>query len=1384
MISTENLAAFRRCLERGKPYFGPVMAAFQGNPVRHHHMDRLLKREVDRRGGKPLKILEIGSWAGGSAITWACALERHNDGRGIVMCIDPWRPYFELSTSDQTEGSDAYHEMQKALEEDGIYSLFLHNIKASGHERLIVPIRGKSDELLPILQQEGFDLIFIDGAHDYASVSKDLGNCSRLVVQGGIICGDDLELQHHQIDTVHGWEHRQKDYILDPLSNRWYHPGVTFAVFERFGKVSERDGFWAVRNTSEGWKDVDLPPADPDRIEIPPHLDIFPRLLEENVSGFNIVRYAGKVFALSLSLGPFDLSSAEQETLAALQRDGLCLIADSVDGLKQMLKVTHQPDITTNRRESPPFIVSPDLTFSRELCLKRDGGDDDLRVVKTLLRTVSCSPDRLALCGAGPVGQYLLSMLKKIPDAGLRCIVDDRLAGSRLEGIPVVRIEDLPPAVTTVLVAETRWYNITRWANELPNSVLIVTLDTIAQRYPEAVPKHAWIPRIESIYPITIPEIIFESGIDLILLDLPARSLAQMPAGFGYVHNALKRSRVSFQTVDLDIILYHRYHSHRILDGLPQVVTPGGRVMPEEPWQPVHYLLWEDIDVIELFREEIDEIVKKLIAAKPKIIAFSLQQANLLFTGEVIRGVRRGHRDVVVVCGGMSCLQPDAARMVMPEADYVVVGEADLVIGPLAESLARGERPRDLPGIWSRFDTPGRSFEPGPLPMDLDELDFPRYDWTDIRLYRNWNGYQLTPIVGSRGCSWSRCTFCGERFRWRTRSPERIVDEIEWLTHQGFDNFVFNDSNLHGDPAVTERMCDEMIRRGLTVRMTAQLRCHPAVDLRYFRKLREAGFTTLRFGVDAASVNTLRLQKKGYTKEMIRSNVRDAARAGIFVQINLVVGVPGETGEDVDETIAFLGEIKEYIGSVEFINPLMLFRGSDYWDDPDRFGIRFRSDRTALYDSYPVAIPDSEWYSTDPYIDKEVRYRRFDRIVRRLREMGVPMGDFANYTVDAVEHRKDLAVTHNRPARGDADGEVVPSPSHERIAMFISSSLSAEERRMALEDASYDHATLISMLPLSADEIRGRRMMIFDASPEGRGALEGERFDLVVVPYGERLGVVPVESLVGTFCQRVKGLFSNGKRRLYEGDDFNRLTYNAAYLRSMFAQIPPLRNRRVLEIGCSDLLAADLVANERPGFLIAVDREELSKSKFHDPLITFVRMDAHSLDFDDGTFDACYSIATLEHCRDPFLVMNEMKRVLRKGGYAYIQVAPLYHSPFGHHMFGYFDDFPWIHLRKTREEIVAYCHERGLDSAIMHDTGKSVEEYVAGMLNPVHVNGKTLAEYRIDGFMTADDVKVLSFNRSYEGRNLLNDSILREIRDVTQEDLVTHGFELVFQKIR
>ena len=286
------------------------------------------------------------------------------------------------------------------------------------------------------------------------------------------------------------------------------------------------------------------------------------------------------------------------------------------------------------------------------------------------------------------------------------------------------------------------------------------------------------------LYPLNIPAIAVQPGLDFLLLELPPRYQPMMPNGIGYVHNVLLKTGVRFQTINVNLLMYHRYHQARILGASP-LVAAGGYAMKDDPWENTNTAEWEREDVLDFFWPEIADLLQQILGNRVKAVGISVHASNRVLAKRFVRELRALAPEVVVVVGGYDCVYPHVGPSLFPDFDYMVIFEGELTVGPLARALARGERPKDLPGIISRFDSPGRVWEPAPLLADLDSVDYPRYQWADVALYQTHDRKHLVPITASRGCKWGRCRFCGERFPFRNRAPAKVADEIETLTRRG-----------------------------------------------------------------------------------------------------------------------------------------------------------------------------------------------------------------------------------------------------------------------------------------------------------------------------------------------------------------------------------------------------------------------------------------------------------------------------------------------------------------------------------------------------------------------------------------------------------------------
>ncbi len=133
----------------------------------------------------PLAV-ELGSWKGKSAVMIAAGLLGKN--RPKLYCIDPF------GCDENPEYQKAYYDPLMRDSRRSVEETFRRNVKRSGMEHIVVPLKGYSFELC---RQwiEPIDFLFIDANHEYEAVLRDFSVWSHFLKPGGVIAFHDVNNQ-------------------------------------------------------------------------------------------------------------------------------------------------------------------------------------------------------------------------------------------------------------------------------------------------------------------------------------------------------------------------------------------------------------------------------------------------------------------------------------------------------------------------------------------------------------------------------------------------------------------------------------------------------------------------------------------------------------------------------------------------------------------------------------------------------------------------------------------------------------------------------------------------------------------------------------------------------------------------------------------------------------------------------------------------------------------------------------------------------------------------------------------------------------------------------------------------------------------------------------
>ncbi|MDD5223062.1 MAG: radical SAM protein [bacterium] len=305
------------------------------------------------------------------------------------------------------------------------------------------------------------------------------------------------------------------------------------------------------------------------------------------------------------------------------------------------------------------------------------------------------------------------------------------------------------------------------------------------------------------------------------------------------------------------------------------------------------------------------EFGRAVLKAGPDIAGITAFTEQVEEAGAAAGIIKRINPDIHVIVGGCHpTALPELTLKEFPDFDFAVSGEGEVNFPEMARAFREAGPLRGIPGVAGREEGGIWVNPPRPFIPDLDALPFPAFELFPLKKYPASYGlskkHREIPIQASRGCPYS-CNFCFKLMgsKIRRRSLESVLSELRLRIEKfGARQVSWIDENLTSDREWAWRLGEALVREGINrkTRFSAQTRVD-LVDPEILRQLKRAGFFLITYGAESGAAKVLEQSEKKILPEQIEAAVRWAREAGLQVQLDFIIGHPGETESEIEKSL-------------------------------------------------------------------------------------------------------------------------------------------------------------------------------------------------------------------------------------------------------------------------------------------------------------------------------------------------------------------------------------------------------------------------------------------------------------------------------------------------
>jgi hypothetical protein len=456
-------------------------------------------------------------------------------------------------------------------------------------------------------------------------------------------------------------------------------------------------------------------------------------------------------------------------------------------------------------------------------------------------------------------------------------------------------------------------------------------------------------------------------------------------------------------------------------------------------------------------------VLPRIASSRPTVLGISVTYRDQVVSAVALAQLAREQlAGVPIVFGGQFVSSWEGALDRVPEVfdwcDYLVTHEGESALDGLLRAVSRGTSPADVPNLAFRRD--GAVVRTQVRAEDLRSL--PEPDYAGLPLHRYLAPEPVFLVSTSRGCYWSRCTFCAVspsmRLGYRTRDCRRVRDEIQRLKER-YDVGCFALTDDCVSPATLRVLSKLLNVEGPTLSWQCEVRFEKSLTSELLEQMRDAGCRNLIFGLESASQTLLERMDKGIERQQVDRILADCRRLGIAFNLQFFFGYPGETESEARSTADLARAHAQGAATFSF-GTFELQRGSRLAREAERPG-------GPLVDEAARWLTVDRPHRSDPAAAEHVRRLKRDIAERMIHpNLGLSM----NAHTLLFAHAAGVGAMHGLWGRRSAEGCSTPLDADPDAAVILRSDVEmvslthapAGDGRIGLDDEIGPYVLLYS----------------------------------------------------------------------------------------------------------------------------------------------------------------------------------------------------------------------------------------------------------------------------------------------------------------------------------